>query len=82
MKGRLLCRPALISLAATALLALAACDSAGPGAPGAVSKGEAQALEEAAEMLDQQRSLPPDTIPPLDVPPAATDAESADNTAQ
>jgi hypothetical protein len=82
MKGRLLCRHALAPLAATALLALAACDSAGPSAPGAVSKGEAEALEEAADMLDQQRTLPPDTIPPLDLPPAAADAGKADDITQ
>jgi hypothetical protein len=81
MTGPTLCRHALASLAAAALLALAACDGAGPNAPGAVSKGEAQALEEAAEMLDQQRSLPPETIPALDLPHDAANTGRSDDTA-
>lgn len=53
-------RPLLLA----ALLALlAACDSAGADAPGAVSKGEAEALDQAAEMLDQRR-LPAEALPP------------------
>lgn len=61
-------RPA-IGLAA--LLILAACDTSGGSAPGAVSEGEARALEEAAEMLDERR-LPEGTLPPIDAPAAAT----------
>ena len=48
-----------------ACLSLAACDGAGGSAPGAVSEGEARALDEAAEMLDQQR-LPDAALPDID----------------
>ncbi|MDJ0978284.1 MAG: hypothetical protein QNI87_07090 [Erythrobacter sp.] len=49
-----------------AALPLAACsggEQAGKG-PGAISEGEKQALDKAAEMLDAQR-LPDDALPPL-----------------
>lgn len=52
---------------AALLVALAACDSAGADAPGGVSKGEAEALDQAAEMLDQRR-LPPEALPPEAAP--------------
>ena len=55
---------------APALLLLAACDS-GPGGatgPGAVSEGEAQSLDDAAEMLEERR-LPEGALPPLDATP-------------
>jgi hypothetical protein len=42
---------------------LAACGSQGASAPGGVSEGEAKALEEAAEMLEERR-LPPEALPP------------------
>ena len=44
---------------------LAACDSPGGGSsgPGAVSEGEARALDEAAEMLEE-RELPEGVLPP------------------
>lgn len=46
------------------MLLLAACDAAGGGGgPGAVSEGEARALDEAAEMLEERR-LPEGAIPP------------------
>ncbi|MFN4020810.1 MAG: hypothetical protein ACK4IC_09870 [Erythrobacter sp.] len=45
------------------LPALAACGSAGADAPGGVSAGEAEALDDAAEMLDQRR-LPESALPP------------------
>ncbi|MEL7445378.1 MAG: hypothetical protein AAGK02_06135 [Pseudomonadota bacterium] len=63
LKGRT--HPCVRPFAAALLLALAACDQ-GPGSdgPGAVSEGEAQALDEAAEMLDA-RQLPPEAIPEL-----------------
>lgn len=51
--------------------ALAACGSEVPDVPGAVSPGEAKALDEAAEMLDERR-LPPEALPTA--PPAATPA--------
>ncbi len=50
-----------------AILALAACNPSTGSAPGAVSEGEAAALEEAAEMLDERR-LPEGTLPPIDGP--------------
>lgn len=52
-----------------ALVGLAACDGGGARAPGGVSEGEAKALEDAAEMLDEQRSLPPEALPPEVLPP-------------
>jgi hypothetical protein len=48
------------------LAGLSACNEQGGSAPGAVSEGEAQALEEAAEMLDE-RQLPEGVLPPLDM---------------
>ena len=58
-------------IGAAALLALCACDSgAVSGSPGAVSEGEAQALDEAAEMLEE-RSLPEGVLPPLEAPQQA-----------
>jgi hypothetical protein len=70
--------PRRLMLAAGPLfaLALAACGSEGADAPGAVSPGEAKALEEAAEMLDERR-LPPDALP-TDAPAEMTgDAAAA-----
>ncbi|MCR9181209.1 MAG: hypothetical protein NXH71_13405 [Erythrobacteraceae bacterium] len=55
------CPPHLLLLAALVPL-LAACDSAGADAPGGVSTGEAKALEEAAQMLDERR-LPDAALP-------------------
>lgn len=54
-----------------ALLALAACGSNAPQPAGGVSKGEAEALAEAAEMLDETRTLPEGAIPAEALPPAA-----------
>lgn len=62
--------PRLVLIAALLPL-LAACDSGGTGAPGGVSPGEAKALEEAAEMLDERR-LPPDALPPEAAPAEMT----------
>lgn len=54
----------------SALLALTACDTGGgSSAPGAVSEGEAQALDDAADMLDE-RQLPDGALPPIDMPPS------------
>lgn len=64
------------SLASAALFAaaLAGCDQGAPQPAGGVSKGEAEALAEAAEMLDKSRTLPdealPEVAPPADVPGA------------
>lgn len=55
--------PRLLPAAVLALpLALAACGDEGASPPGAVSPGEAKALDEAAEMLDERR-LPPEALP-------------------
>lgn len=70
-----------LGLAALAALSLSACDDGGGtevGA-GAVSEGEARALDEAAQMLDEKR-LPQGALPDVD-PPAPLqngDANSAD----
>ena len=56
-------------------LAVAACGEDRAPAPGAVSAGEAKALEAAAAMIDQRR-LPPRALPPE----AATDAGDAEMT--
>lgn len=69
-------RSGVIALAA---VAISACDSGGNGAnagPGAVSEGEARALDEAASMLDEKR-LPEGALPDVDPP-----AEAADNTGE
>ena len=63
-------RRTAIAASAVLSLALAACDSAAVEAPGAVSQGEAEALDDAAEMLDEQR-LPDGVIP---AEPAEDDA--------
>lgn len=62
-------RALALVLAAAAGLSLAACDSfADDSAPaGAVSEGEAAALDEAAKMLDEQR-LPEGALPDVDPP--------------
>lgn len=63
-------------------LALVACGSEDPAPPGAVSPGEAKALEDAASMLDE-RQLPPQALPteaPADIPvdaPADLTGDSA-----
>lgn len=56
-------RPAPVILLAALAVALAGCNDAGADAPGGVSAGEAEALEQAAEMLDQRR-LPPAALGP------------------
>ena len=60
-------------------LSLSACNDSGGGTgPGGVSEGEAQALEEAAEMLDARR-LPEGTLPTVATPPANADTGAADS---
>ncbi|WDA42497.1 hypothetical protein [Erythrobacter sp. BLCC-B19] len=61
--------PQRLPVLAALLLALAGCGNESASAPGAVSPGEAKALEDAAEMLDERR-LPPETLP-TDMPTAA-----------
>lgn len=51
-------------------LGLAACDAGTPAPAGGVSKGEAQALAEAAEMLDERRQLPAEALPEIEEAPA------------
>lgn len=51
-----------LPLAAALALVLAGCGNEGASAPGGVSPGEAEALEDAASMLDERR-LPPDALP-------------------
>jgi hypothetical protein len=55
--------------------ALAACEGGGADAPGGVSPGEAEALEDAADMLDERR-LPPEALPPEATPTGAAPARS------
>ncbi len=64
-------------LIATAALLLAACGDSGaaPG-PGGVSVDEAEALDQAAEMLDSQR-LPPEA---LEEPAASPSASASPST--
>lgn len=64
-------RAAALLLPLALLPALAACDSAGVDAPGGVSAGEAEALDDAAEMLDQRR-LPTEALPPEAAPAELT----------
>ncbi|MEL6876996.1 MAG: hypothetical protein AAGL68_02730 [Pseudomonadota bacterium] len=59
---------------APALLGIAACgENGGDAGPGAVSEGEAQALDEAAEMLDAR--APPDEAEPGPSPELTGDSE-------
>jgi hypothetical protein len=72
-------RPYLLLLAALVPV-LAACDNGGADAPGGVSAGEAEALEDAADMLDERR-LPPEALPPEAVPRGAAPAEMTGDSA-
>ena len=66
----------IIALGAVSLI-VSGCDNSGGTAPGAVSEGEARALEEAAEMLDERR-LPEGVTPDLDAPAdAAAEPDAA-----
>ena len=61
-------------LVAMLALALAACGGEGASAPGEVSAGEAEALDDAAAMLDERR-LPPEALTtdgPTDAPAEVT----------
>ena len=59
-------------------LSLAACSSDAPETvpAGAVSEGEAAALDEAAKMLDKKR-LPEGVLPDLDAPPVQPTPQTA-----
>jgi hypothetical protein len=63
-------------VALTLLTVLAACSPADndPG-PGGVTVGEARALDEAAEMIEQRR-LPPDALKTPEILPPASATES------
>lgn len=57
----------LETLAALAAIALAGCSEGPPAAPPEVTADEAQALEDAASMLDEARlETGPDTVPQAD----------------
>lgn len=73
-------RAPALPLALALLPVLAACDSAGADAPGGISAGEAEALNNAAEMLDQRR-LPPQALPP-EAAPAEMTGDTAGQTRQ
>ena len=64
------------TILAIALLSLSACGKGDnePG-PGGVTVGEAKALDEAAQMIEDDR-LPPEAVPTL-VPPPASAAPGA-----
>ncbi|MBV7258775.1 hypothetical protein [Erythrobacter crassostreae] len=70
-------RRSTCALLASACVVLSACDNSGGTAPGAVSEGEARALEEAAEMLDERR-LPEGVVPDPDAP-ATMDPADGEN---
>lgn len=63
-----------LPLALALAFGLAACGSEEARAPGAVSPGEAKALDEAASMLDERR-LPPEALPTDAAPPTPAPAE-------
>ncbi|GAB4471577.1 MAG: hypothetical protein OHK0018_01240 [Erythrobacter tepidarius] len=64
-------RAPVVLLALALLPALVACGRAGADAPGGVSPGEAEALDDAAEMLDRRR-LPREALPPEAAPAEMT----------
>jgi hypothetical protein len=59
---------------------LAGCDAGPPTPAGGVSEGEAQALSEAAEMLDKERRLPDEALPEINPAEAAQPQPSAELT--
>jgi hypothetical protein len=65
--------------AAALAIGLASCGEDRADAPGGVSEGEAEALEEAASMLDE-RQLPPEALPPEATPAPAPSAEMTGDT--
>jgi hypothetical protein len=75
-------RPLLsLLLSASLPLTLTACGEGAAQAPGGVSPGEAEALEEAAAMLDARR-LPPEALPPEAEPPTTAPEEKTADTRQ
>ncbi|MEO0643820.1 MAG: hypothetical protein AAFY47_10475 [Pseudomonadota bacterium] len=73
-----------VTLGPLATLALGACNAETRDAgPGAVSEGEARALDEAARMLDEKR-LPEEALPPVsqgdgDPPGSSQNSPTANN---
>lgn len=70
--------PRLLTCAAFLMGALAACNSGAPQPAGGVSQGEAEALAEAAEMLDETRTLPAEAVPAEALPEAAPSAPAGE----
>jgi hypothetical protein len=66
-------------LACAAALALAGCGNDNDPGPGGVTAGEARALDDAAEMLEQQR-LPAEASPAAAALPAAGPSPAASPT--
>jgi hypothetical protein len=66
----------VLALLPLALLAACGPSDSDPG-PGGVTVGEAKALDEAAEMLEQRR-LPPDTLPSQAQPSASPSPDTTD----
>jgi hypothetical protein len=62
------------------VLLLNGCNAPGTSSPGAVSEGEARALDEAAEMLDERR-LPDGVLPETGAPEAQEQPDAAPQTA-
>jgi len=60
----MIAKRASLAAACVSGLLLSACGSGGADGPGSVSVDEAQALDEAAEMLDERR-LPEGALPPV-----------------
>lgn len=68
-----------VTFVTAAIIMMGGCDSGGGSAPGAVSEGEAQALQEAAEMLDEQR-LPEGAMPETNIPQEGIEPDEEENT--
>ena len=79
---RLPLRGLALTLLAAASLSACSGEAETPAGPGAISEGEARALDEAAKMLDAKR-LPEGALPDVDPPieavpePAARDLQTS-----
>lgn len=60
--------PRRLASAVLFIASLTACDAGAPAPAGGVSKGEAEALAEAAEMLDERRGLSDEAVPEIAAP--------------
>ncbi len=74
------CAMRMTALIPLALLAACGPSNSDPG-PGGVTVGEAKALDEAAEMLEQRR-LPPGALPNADASASATATPAAEGEKQ